>query len=270
MKIMTFGSCFSRMVVDALLRLEHHDYISAIYNNRTDAFLANVVKGSAEWLPDYDEVLNNMRYDPLHRKGHLEVLLNQYPERGMGQHKTLIKRGNLFSTTVEQQADAIDLIIMDNYADLTARLATYKPDPSKQLLLDFKKITNFDDYFEMSDEFISVEESVANFIQLFDFFTTTFPKAQVFFTHFAMQHYDDEKRVQRALQFESLMAQAKQTDRLHILPSLPVTDHYIAEQKQHHQLAYYNYLAGYIKLFLSTHAVRTPVSLQQGEPCLVH
>ena len=233
MKIATFGSCLSRYTANHYIKLYDGTVISSVYHNRSDAFIGKFIDKNWKTIP-IESLADNLKDSPDVDADNLpiNILKNQYEET-MGLHR--LSKGIPFLKAIENQE--IDLLIMDNYIDLGAKLV---------------KSNNFDGlFFKLGDiennnleilDYLSPDESVENMNKIIGFFKEKSPKTQIIFINFPHNTYEGSiDRIKRTKIFESQFKPS-----ISVIPCLDVHPSFQTDQKQHFKGQQYCAYAGMV------------------------
>lgn len=224
-KILTFGSCLSRFTAE---QYKWGKIIASVYHNRSDVFVGKFL--DRDWVPyDLQNVLSYLKTDTqqtnLDNKSY-NIICNQYEHELLGQHR--IKKAKPFFELLK--TETLDLIIMDGFIDLTARLATLGSFNKEGLFL------RMSDVFEEKRQewewgkLLDIQESIANIQKIINFFKHHQPQAQIAFIHFPHIGYNDKPHlVERMKNYELLF----QANNILIVPSLEVYPEHLINHKQH-------------------------------------
>lgn len=239
MKVITFGSCLSRYVANCYIRLFGGELVSCVYHNRSDAFVKRFIYH--EWNAiNVENIFKSLDQDiSLTDEDNkaINILNNQTVEKA-GKHR-LSKGTSILSALNEN----IDLIIVDNYMDLSARLAFQKSELQSGVFINLGKLKGEFANHYYSDEFISPESAVQYMDTIIKYFQEHAKKAQVVFINFPHNTYKDEDRIARTKEYEKL---SMETFNCHVIKSLNVHKTYQTKEKQHFKLPQYAAYAGII------------------------
>ena len=235
--IITFGSCLSRYVARSYKRLYAGEIVSSIYHNRSDYFVNSLLDntnsavkiGAFETLiekkecVDADEDIRN-------------IVLNQ-TVAGVGLHK-IDGTQNLFDMLNHTK---IDMIIVDNFMDISGRLSSGL---GLNCFLRPNDYKNYHEHFVLGG-YISAENSAKYFSRILDFFLEKAPHAKIFFLHFPWNTYADKRRKSRSVTFAS---QFRDT-RAIIVPPQSIPKIYRTKVSSHFREPQYTAYAGMIRAF---------------------
>jgi hypothetical protein len=240
MKIISFGSCLSKYTADQFVSLCGGEVISCVYHNRSDAFVRNYIENKNQ-LPDYKWLREQIEIPAEHESVSKSIILNQYPER-IGKH--LIKAKANFFTVLEKEK--ADLVIMDNYMDIGAKLLSFIENPELKFFLNSNYIKELKAKLVVSD-FIKPEEAAKNYRLIIDFIRLKQPQAKFVFIHFPYAQYDDPKREKRALGFLELF----KPEEVKLIAPVKVNKEYLAETPGHFKPEQYAFYAGIIHDYIN-------------------
>lgn len=242
MRIMTFGSCLSRATANSYTRLFGGRVISSVYWNRSDAFIGRFVDRTwAEY--DFEEILSHTQSasataDMLDGEAIARVILKNQYTSGLGLHR--LPDGVQVLDVLEQQL--ADLVIVDNYVDLTARLLFKRGDTHAGFFLrDFDFIDKHHDW--VAGEYLQPTAAVAGTQRLMQFFKTKMPKAHLVFINFPHNVYQGYPgRIQRTVAYEQLFA----FENALVIPCINIPVQFQTRDKEHFQSPQYHFYAGMI------------------------
>jgi hypothetical protein len=244
MKIATFGSCLSRYTANAMLRMFPVELVSCVFHNRSDAFLNNYVRGAYQ-LPDYDEVAKRVIVDPLHRATLLQSVANQYPNT-IGLHN--LPEGIPFMRALQEEV--LDLIILDNYMDITPVLKIPLWDTEKALFLNTANLRNAQSLFEPTGKLLPLPTMIRNWRELLGYVRKMQPTATIVFMNFPANLYDNQKRIARTQRFEELLNPRFLPECL-VIPAQFVIPRYMDGTPRHYKEPQYTFYVGMILQYLS-------------------
>ena len=240
--IITFGSCLSRYVARSYKRLFAGEIVASVYHNRSDYFLSSFV--DAAQLPLSDGRLSVL--EPVSDLSALDedsrnIARNQSIE-GIGRHKLDTSR-NLFETLRHER---VDLVLIDNFMDVAARLARARSDGAVCFLRPGDYV-DFDRHF-VGGDYIDPKQSAANFVRIVDFFANAVPTARICFLHFPFNTYEgDEARRRRSLSFLDHFA----VERVHAIAPLSVPKIYRTAVASHFEEPQYTAYAGMVRMLVT-------------------
>lgn len=236
MRIATFGSCLSRYTANHYIRLFGGTLISSVYHNRSDAFVGRFIDktwktGSYERIAT---VLSNTgEYTPDNLP--TNILKNQFYET-IGKHR--LSKGTPFMSALE--SNSIDLLIIDNYMDLSAKIISNED--FEGLFLRIGNIKFDRDHIQISD-YLSPENAVKNMVKIINYIRTVSPGTEMVFLNFPYNTYSDNpERVERSMEYHFRF---KYKD-IHIVPPMTVPEQFQTSQKQHFKNQQYCAYAGLV------------------------
>ena len=251
MKIATFGSCLSRYTANYYIRLYKGELISSVYHNRSDAFIGTCIE--KKWKqPDLEHLLANFKQSPDYDPDSLplNILTNQYIDT-VGLHR--LKNGLPFLQVLEN--NLADVIIMDNYLDISAKLIRssefdgifFKVNDLNIDNQDLKPVQNIElnlDSLELEmTELLNIEESILNISKIIDFIHEKSPKTKIIFLNFPHNTYEpNSERVKRIKAFEAGFKHPSAV----IVPCLDVHRNFQTSEQQHFKAHQYCAYAGII------------------------
>lgn len=198
-KVITFGSCLSRYTANHYVRLFGGAVVSSVYHNRSDAFFKRHLSG--EWGDvDVDKILSALGEESstLDEDNKARNIIKNQSSDQIGLHR--LKKGqNLFAAL----KDKPNLIIVDNYMDLSARLAYDKKTAEGYFIKlgDLKESArpNFD-----LGSYLQPESAVFYMSKIICFLKQQVPDARIVFINFPHDTYSDKARVSRTLEYAEL------------------------------------------------------------------
>lgn len=220
----------SRYTANAYVRLFGGSIISSVYHNRSDAFYKRFV--TKEWggIPISKDREDNLDIE----KGknideqRSQILKNQ-TESGIGYHR-LSKGRQLFDALALNP----DLIIMDNYMDLSARLIITDPNTCEGYFARLNPSeSNLTEGF--LGGYLDPIEAVDYSLKIATFFTSLSPKTKMVMINFPYNTYNDKEREARTKKFERLYNHSAVLS----IPCLTINKDYQTKDKQHFRIPQY-------------------------------
>jgi len=248
------------------------ELVSCVYHNRSDALIKNYLEGGFQ-LPDYETFVATLKMKheimPPVQKGMMEsikgffstgfeqffprddamssmqrtllqTLQNQYPQ-WMGLHN--LPSGTPFMHVLKH--DQLDLIVVDNYMDISPALKRPKGDPNSQIFINHSMIENASDVLVSGDAPLTTDESVRNFVRILRYFQLHQPKAAIVFLQFPYNLYPSKKRHQRCKAFEEQF-NPRDVPGIQVFPPFAVVDALRLSDPQHYQSPQYAFYAGLV------------------------
>lgn len=234
-RIVTFGSCLSFYTAREYVRLFGGKVVSTVYHNRSDAFVGKMLDKAWPVIPmaelQKELGIEDTRVDKTQNIDSIpyKILRNQFQDY-MGLHR--LPQGTPLFEILESQD--VDIIIVDNYMDLSARLAIADNDDSQAIFLTLNK-----KYVDVKSGgrdwqiggFLPPAEGVRHMRRILDFFHKAVPGAHVIFMHFPHSTYaDSPERVARTKEYEALLSSHRDT---YVIPCLNIRKPFRTQQKQH-------------------------------------
>lgn len=238
MRIMTFGSCLSRATANSYVRLFGGKVISSVYWNRSDAFLGRFVDQTwAEY--GFEGILSRTQPAGSAQEETLArvILKNQYAAH-LGLHG--LPDGVQALEVLEQQL--ADLVIVDNYVDLSARLLRSPGDAQDGFFLRDFDFTDGHQPWVVGD-YLEPQAAVLGTQRVMDFFKTKMPKARFVFINFPHNVYQGHpRRIQRTIAYEQLFS----FDDALVIPCINIPVAFQTPDKEHFKSPQYHFYAGMI------------------------
>jgi hypothetical protein len=230
MKIITFGSCLSRYTANHFCRMFGGSVISSVYHNRSDAFVGKFLK--RDWIHYPESEIQKMLND-----SGIPILRNQYDE-WIGMHN-LKKRTQLFETL---DRGIGNLIIIDNFMDISARLLSQNPNGQEGVFLRPQDFLVKDHKLVLKDH-LSIDVGIESMLSIVNYFRSKLPRAIIVFINFPNNIYESSpQKVARLKDYESKFF----IEDALIIPALKVHKKYQTEEKSHFQPAQYAAYAGIV------------------------
>ncbi len=215
MNIITIGSCLSDMIANRALARFGGKRLGNVVHHRSDQFYHYYVKQdkkkiSREFLEKSLKSIESQTNDPNYVS--FETMLdNQY--QYIGQHRT-IEKYDFFDVLENEE---VDIIILDNYVDMSGILSYPKLDGYTDAPIFLRKndFENYDDFFTFGKK-ITVENSIFYFQEIIKYLHKIQPNAAIYFIHYPYNTYiNNLLRQARAKEFEKLF----QSDIATIVPA---------------------------------------------------
>jgi hypothetical protein len=255
LNVATFGSCLSRYTANALFRMFPVSLLSCVFHNRSDAFLNNYVRGAYQ-LPEFDTLAERLVIDARHRGTMLQSIMNQYPE-GIGLHN--LQNGVPFMKALDEES--LDLIILDNYMDITPVLKTPVWEPDKHFFVNTAHIQNAKEAFKPGGHQLSIIEMMQNWTEIIRFIQKKQPQAALVFMHFPYNLYANERRHARCKRFEQVL-NPKLLPECLIIKNQFIVPRYMDGTARHYTEPQYTFYAGMIYQYMA--ALGRPIGQYQG------
>jgi hypothetical protein len=236
-KIVSFGSCLSRMTAASYSRMFGGKIISTVMHNRSDYFLGRYVTGDFPEI-DIDHFISKISSSANGKSADAAatyIMKNQKRDL-VGIH--VLSRGlNIFDALDE----APDILIMDNYFDLSAKLS--ERDDGGRLFFKSQHFTELFPEWRLG-ALLSTSHSVRNFHSIIDWVKKKSPQTRVYFINFPHNTYgQDKNRVARHTSFEA----AFDRDDVAAIPIFRVPKAFHGSVPQHFKEAQYCGYAGVIR-----------------------
>lgn len=242
MKIATFGSCLSRYIGNNYTYLYGGKIVSSVYHNRSDMVIGRFIDNTIPHLAR-DQIAELLVKPPeeasIDDKGDV-IISNQYPE-SIGLHR--LRGGTQFFEMLEKQE--ADLVILDNYMDIGARLMTIEgAEPGSQWFVRPKDF--IDKTICTPGPLLSPADGVEAMLKIIKYIQEKMPKAKIIFCNFPHNTYHaSPERVQRTQEYEALMA-SKADGSFTIIECMDIPERFQTKEKQHFRKEMYCSYAGAI------------------------
>ncbi|EGR2840370.1 hypothetical protein AB2M45_003023 [Vibrio cholerae] len=234
--IITFGSCLSRYVARSYKRLFSANIISSVYHNRSDAFLKGIESGSFGLDNDFIDFIGTLKNEDAH-----SIIQNQ-TFSGIGKHHLDVEV-NLFEAL---ENNNVDIVIIDNFMDLSARLASPNGFSScKDVFIRKNDVDDFDSRFTLG-EYIEPKDSIVNMHRICDFFLEMQKNIKIVFINFPHNTYDDVGRKYRTIEF----FKGFKKDGVIIIPPMNIPKIYRTDVASHFDESQYSAYAGIIRALI--------------------
>lgn len=241
MKVVTFGSCLSRYSVNALQARSEVKLVGAVYHNRADRFVDHYIdKVSEEPSP---ELIEQMVLSESGAARCKLMLDNQLTTRKLGHHAIHNQLGFLDALDSE-----LDLIVMDNFVDIIAKLAAPKGS-APSLFLTFTDCTNLSDIFDIEKDYLDIDVAVEKWQKIISWVREKQPNTPIVFFNFPMHHHPNAALRDRSKEF----AEKFKADNCFIVPDCPVHESQI-DTPSHFRTLQYSMYAGIIEMVAKNRA----------------
>lgn len=242
MRIVSFGSCLSRYTANQYLQLFGGELVSSIYHNRSDAFVGRFIERSWPEV-DVDALARLLRPEA----EEAALILRNQGRAAMGRHH--LNRGTPLFEVLEEQA--ADVVLLDNYMDVAARLVERGGDARTRVFLrpaDLRPDVSGWSVGDVLDPAVGaqcMQRIVAHFRE-------RLPKAAIAFFCFPHNTYvEAQERVARSIRYEAEL----QLDDALVVPCLTVPDRFQTVQRQHFKPPQYAAYAGMLYQYLNSRGV---------------
>ncbi|WP_157958984.1 hypothetical protein [Salinicola endophyticus] len=240
MNVVTFGSCLSRYTAGNYVKIFGGKVISSVYHNRSDVFYKRFASKEMgfDGLNNLIQRTDSLDLSKAKADANIKRILENQTKEKVGQHR-LSNGMQLFDALGSQP----DLVVMDNYMDLAARLAFSEssgfPDPF------FIALHGWGDTFKdfSLGEYLAPEEGAYYMEKVVSLFVSIAPKSKFVFINFPYNTYaGDRSRVARTKEYQRLFGHSAVLN----IPCLDVRKPFQTKDKQHFQQAQYAAYAGII------------------------
>jgi hypothetical protein len=226
--------------------------LSCVFHNRSDAFIENHLQLKKRGLPNLDRLLKSLDMPLRHRQTIVQSIKNQYPEY-LGKH--LLPDGMHFVDALD--TETLDLIIIDNYMDITPVLKSPRWAPDASVFVNHAHIKNAKDILVNDAKALSVTASVQNFQRICQIIRQKQPEATIVFLQFPYNLYASKKRHHRCTLFQQ-MFHLEGLDNVLIMPPVTVPLEYMDGVPQHYTPEQYTFYAGIIYAFIKSQGAVLP------------
>lgn len=246
--IITIGSCLSRFTAGHLSRAVGGRLTSAVYHNRSDLLSRYVETGVATLDGKMPELnINDKDFDTSYL-----IIMNQQSDT-IGLHG-MTKGMNLKDSLA---APVKKLILMDNYLDMTAKLAVDKNDEAFKFFFNSKYASNFNERYYLEEDYLNPTIAAENWFAILQRLLGTQTDAHIVFFNFPTTLYPESFGERSAVfhkHFVSLLRRSGlyKEKRFLYINSPEVGKAHKTHQKQHFKPTYYNFMAGCVASFTST------------------
>lgn len=242
MRIATFGSCLSRFVGGNFTYLFGGQIVSSVYHNRSDVYTGRFLDGTVREL-ELKFIKDKLK--PLPPTASLDndpsrIIKNQL-RRHQGKHR--LRRGVPFFDLLDQ--GGVELVIFDNYMDLSARLLEINNTPEGTRW--FIRPDDLADPTQCSvGDLLSPEVGAESMLKIIRYVRSKIPHAKLVFCNFPHNtYYASPDRVARAKLYEKLMSEAND-DTFLTIPCLDVPERFQTHERQHFKPEMYCGYAGVV------------------------
>lgn len=244
-RIVTFGSCLSRYTANHYVALFDGRVVSSTYHNRSDAFRGRFVDG--DWpLLDHASLSDRVEAGGDADDHALTILRNQCPE-WMGQHR--LSQGIPLLQLLDR--GSADLVIADNYMDVSARLLSRRDDERVQIFLRPSHFAGDEGIHWRLGDFQEPGSAARDMTTILQWMRLRWPQAALVFLCFPHNTYStDPARIERSLAYEAALTVEGGLK----VPSLTVAPRFQTAQRQHFKPPQYAAYAGIVHQHLRQRA----------------
>ncbi len=255
MKVATYGSCLSRYSVNALQARSDVQLLGVVYHNRIDRFVDHYIdKTSTE--PSSDLIGKMQLSDAGSARCNL-MLDNQLTTRKLGHHAIRNQIGFVNALDTD-----LDLIVLDNFVDIIAKLAAPKnSEPS--LFLTFSDCENIHELFDIEKEYLNIDLAIQKWDRLISWIREKQPNTPIVFFNFPMQHHTNNALKLRSLEF----AEKFKNDNCFIVPDCPVHPSLI-DTPSHFRTMQYSMYAGVLEMVVKNKPYITSKTVNDADSVL--
>jgi hypothetical protein len=252
--VIAFGSCLSNITIANLVSDYGFIQTHSVHHNRSDAFLDYHVHQNRD-MPPLDWMESKLVHKPDKEAEARQFLRNQYRSY-LGFHDLsdrMVEGRSFFDDLRENQ---YDVILMDNFMDVAAKLAFSTLDYRYKNSPIFFNHGFYENEVELSREFhhtdfLDPQQSAHNNLEIYKWIRALQPKAKIFFLpyHFcsSLEHGD---RYLRIYNFYQKFSEIASIEDLYIVPPPNVAPELTKGEEDwpHFQIPVYKALAGFIFL----------------------
>jgi hypothetical protein len=256
--VIAFGSCLSNITIANLVADYGFVQTHSVHHNRSDAFLDYHVRQTRE-MPPLDWMEAKLVYNADKEAEARQFLRNQYRSY-LGFHDLsdrMVEGRSFFDDLRENQ---YDVILMDNFMDVAAKLAFSTLDDRYRNSPIFFNHGFYENEAELSREFhftdfLTPRKSAQNNLAIYKWLRSFQPKAKIFYLpyHFSssLKHKD---RYLRIYNFYKEFSKLVEGEELYLVPPSNVVPNLTKGEEDwpHFEMSVYKALAGYI--FLHSYA----------------
>jgi hypothetical protein len=215
--------------------------LGAVYHNRVDRFVDHYVdKVSAE--PSSEFIAKMALSEGGAARCNL-MLDNQLTSRKLGHHAIHNQLGFMKALDGE-----LDLIVMDNFVDLMAKLAAPKGE-TPSLFLTFADCTNISELFDLEKEYLDLGLAIEKWHRLIAWVREKQPNTPIVFFNFPLHHHTNQVMQDRSREF----AEKFQNSECFIVPDCPVHPSQI-DTPSHFRTMQYSMYAGILEMVAKNRA----------------
>lgn len=241
--IIAFGSCLSRYTAREYIKGHGGVLLSSVYHNRSDAFVKRFL--SEEWnAVDVEKMMHDFSISAasLEDEGTdsvpYQILKNQTYD-AIGLHR--LKNGTPFFDAIESKK--VDLILVDNYMDLSAKFLIFEGCLEKNIFLaiENKSVSGLTvpEGWTLGG-ILPVEEAVACMGRILDYLRERQPLAKIVFMNFPHNTYaQNPDRVARTKLYESSLKK----EGVYFIPCLDIPEDRQTEKRSHFTASQYRIYA---------------------------
>jgi len=256
--VIAFGSCLSNITIANLVSDYGFVQTHSVHHNRSDAFLDYHVHQNRE-MPPLDWMEAKLVHKPDKEAEARQFLRNQYRPY-LGFHDLSDRRVEGRSFFDDLRDHQYDVILMDNFMDVAAKLAFSTIDSryrNSPLFLNHEFYKNESDLLEefQYTNYLSPKQSALNNLCIYNWLRKLQPNAKIFFLsyHFCSS-LENRDRYNRIYKFYKSFSKLVSNEDLYLVPPPNVVPNLTKGEEDwpHFQMPVYKALAGYI--FLHTEA----------------
>lgn len=241
-KVITFGSCLSRYTANHYIKLFGGELISSVYHNRSDAFVNRFIEN--KWGDvEYERILRAMADNSgtADEDNKSRNILKNQSRSEIGKHR--LKSGLDLFLALDSSPD---LILVDNYMDLSAKLAYEKSNGEGVLFKLGELRASQKDKFELGSHLDPIE-AVSYMHKVIDYFKDKAPEANIVFINFPHDTYQDLGRAQRTELYEKEFSREDCV----VIGLQKIHKTYRTDEKQHFKPPQYAAYAGMVRALIN-------------------
>lgn len=239
MKILTFGSCLAKYTAKTYIGLINRNarLAGVVQHNRIDQFVKTYITHEIMEMPI--KFINS-----IYKNQNKLIIDNQKITHTLGKDPLCEHDG--FMDALEY--DNIDLIIIDNFIDLAAKLI-YTKNRKFSIFANTKECTDLDLLnLYLEPNFLDLNQLYAEYCEkLLYFLRRKQPKAKIVFINFPYEHHHSKNIVNRCIETESISQNLKFDLNIKLFP---INECDLADGRSHFKLRIYQYYASLVHTFL--------------------
>ncbi|EOW9475837.1 hypothetical protein ACOCGX_002499 [Vibrio cholerae] len=197
--IVTIGSCLSIKVADSLCDNFGFKRVSSSQHYRVDVYVDTFLKGKFNQFLQSDcefEYKEEFKY--------ANILENQMFDVGFGKSLPSSSTHQLINHKVAIESGKIDVLIIDNFADIYFKVYENK-ERNFKLFLNKEYFKKFDNDFIIENEFVKPENYQTSLRDFINYFRCYNPISEVIVINFPVNLNSNEKVRERAMQLFNVM-----------------------------------------------------------------
>lgn len=227
----TVGSCLSYVIGCHYRRISNNtaNCIASIRHNRVDKIINSYLHKTIPELSD--QYIDKLDFDR-NNFDLVDILDNQFSSRKLG--KTCLNSQTLSLINVIDN-QSIDLVIYDSFCELLFKLL-YLKGSQESLFLNIKDYRNWQEFFELESQRLSIEQIVKYYVEVVKFFQSKNRQTKVVFINFPFFHHHSETVRQRTQQLNQAIRENQYlVSQAYLIPAVPIPETYL------HDLTHFKY-----------------------------